>query len=82
LLDGETEALTHKVIELALTGDGTALRLCLDRILPPRRERPVSFIPPTLESAGDAMAAIIAAVAAGEISRGEATELSRLCRGA
>jgi Family of unknown function (DUF5681) len=84
LLDGEAEALTRKVIELALSGDSTALRLCLDRILPPRRERPVSFIPPTLESAGDAvgaMAAIIAAVAAGEISPGEATELSKLVQG-
>jgi Family of unknown function (DUF5681) len=84
LLDGEAEALTRKVIELALSGDSTALRLCLDRILPPRRERPVRFALPLLEGAGDAvaaMAAITAAVAAGEISPGEATELSRLVQG-
>ena len=84
LLDGEAEALTRKVIELALGGDGTALRLCLDRILPPRRERPVRFTLPPLAGAGDAvaaMAAITAAVAAGEISPGEATELSRLVQG-
>ena len=31
LLDGESEALTRKAIELALGGDITALRLCLDR---------------------------------------------------
>ena len=30
LLDGEGEALTRKAIEMALTGDGLALRLCLD----------------------------------------------------
>ena len=41
LLDGEDEALTRKAVEMALAGDGTALRLCLDRIIPPRRERPV-----------------------------------------
>jgi hypothetical protein len=35
LLDGEAEALTRKVIEMALAGDSAALRLCLDRILPP-----------------------------------------------
>ena|SRR5438045_2163777 len=84
LLDGEAEALTRKVIELALSGDSTALRLCMDRILPPRRDQPVSFIIPPLEGAGDAaaaMAAITGAVAAGEISPGEATELSKLVQG-
>jgi hypothetical protein len=39
LLDGETEALTRKVIELALDGDTTALRLCLERITPPVKEQ-------------------------------------------
>jgi hypothetical protein len=43
LLDGEAEQLTRKAVELALGGDTTALRLCLDRIIPPRRERPVSL---------------------------------------
>src|SRR2546429_6235694 len=46
LLDGEAEALTRKVIELAFSGDSTALRLCLDRILPPRRERPARLALP------------------------------------
>ena len=48
---------------------------------PPRRERLVSFQLPALRSAGDAagaMASITAAVAAGEITPGEAAELSRL----
>jgi hypothetical protein len=30
LLDGEAEAITRKVIEKALEGDATALRLCLE----------------------------------------------------
>lgn len=81
LLDGNVEALTRKAIELALGGDTIALRLCLDRILPPRRERPMSFELPRLLSAADtvaAMAAITAAVAAGEILLGEAAELAKL----
>src|SRR4029453_8739383 len=41
LLDGQTQALTQKAIDLALAGDITALRLCLDRILPVRKDRPV-----------------------------------------
>jgi hypothetical protein len=43
LLDGETEALTKMAIELALDGNPTALKLCLERIIPPRRERPVNL---------------------------------------
>ena len=57
LLDGEAEALTRKAIELALAGDPIALRLCLDRILPPRRERPLRFVLPKLRSAADASSA-------------------------
>lgn len=34
LLDGESEALTRKAVEMALDGDVTALRLCLERIVP------------------------------------------------
>ena len=81
LLDGEAEALTRKAVEMALAGDGTALRLCLDRILPPRRERHVSFKLPRLQCAGDAaeaMAALTGAVAVGDITPGEAAELARL----
>src|SRR5437763_14031314 len=75
LLDGESEALTRKAVEAALGGDMAALRLCLDRIVPPRRERPVNFRIPPLKSAEDAavaMAAITEAVAAGELLLGGA----------
>src|SRR5258708_4192358 len=68
LLDGEAEALTRKAVELALTGDIAALRLCLDRILPPRKDLPVSFDLPPMKASGDAvaaMAALVDAVAAG-----------------
>src|SRR5690348_5492586 len=67
LLDGEAEGLTRKCIEAALNGDGAAMRICMDRILPPRKERPVNFKLPPLQSAEDAaaaMATITAAVAA------------------
>jgi len=57
-LDGEGEALIRKAVELALARDTVALRLCLERILPPRRERPVCFRLPTLQSPADAAAAM------------------------
>src|SRR6185437_3737662 len=39
LLEGEAEGLTRKAVELAMLGDPMALRLCLERLLPPCRER-------------------------------------------
>ena len=81
LLDGEAEKITRKVIELALEGDLGALRLCLERVFPARRERHVPFDLPPLKTAADAagtMAAVIAAVAAGEITPGEAAEVAKL----
>jgi hypothetical protein len=81
LLDGESEALTRKAIELALAGDTTALRLCIDRLLPTLRERPVAVELPPLTGPKDAVAAsaaLLAAVTAGEIAPGEAREIGRL----
>jgi hypothetical protein len=81
LLDGQAEALTRKAIDLALGGDLAALRICLDRILPPRKERLVAFeIPPitTIEDVPNVMAAVTAAVAQGELTVSEASDFVRL----
>lgn len=81
LLEGEAEALTRKVIERALEGDAAALRLCLDRLAPPRRDRPTPFDLPAVKEAADcrdAFAAIIAATAEGELTSGEAATLTKL----
>src|SRR4051812_16931500 len=69
LLDGEVEALTRKAVEMALAGDTVALRLCLERILPARKDRPVHFALPPIETPGDvvkATASLIQAVGAGD----------------
>jgi len=81
LLDGEAEALTRKAIELAKGGDLTALRLCMDRLLPPRKDRPVSLDLPRIDSARDvpiAISALLAAVAAGELEPSDAGEVTKL----
>lgn len=81
LLDGEAAKLTKKAIERALAGDVTAMRLCLDRISPPSRERRMSFPLPKLESADDlpdATAAIIRAVADGELGASEGEAILRM----
>ncbi|GJD54053.1 hypothetical protein OPKNFCMD_6833 [Methylobacterium crusticola] len=81
LLAGEAEGLTRKAIEMANDGDTVALRLCLDRLLPPRKDRPIRFALPPIETTADltrATSALLAAVAAGEITPSEAAELGKL----
>jgi hypothetical protein len=81
LLDGQAKALTQKAIDLALSGDLIALRICLDRILPPRKNRLIEFVMPAIASIADApkaIAAITTAVARGEITANEAADVSRL----
>jgi Family of unknown function (DUF5681) len=81
LLEGEAEGLIRKAIKLALAGDVAALRLLVDRIHPPLRDRPVSFSLPPLSTPADAvaaMAAIATAVGEGNLTPTEAAEISAL----
>lgn len=81
LLDGEAEALTRKAIEMAKEGDTTALRLCLERLCPPRKDRPVSISLPKIEKPDDAVkasAALLESVAAGEITPLEGAAVATL----
>jgi hypothetical protein len=81
LVEGQQAALTQKAIDLALAGDGPALRLCLDRIAPPRKDSPVSFDLPPISTAADTITAsssLLAALAAGEVTRDEAARVIAL----
>jgi hypothetical protein len=78
LLDGEAEAITRKLLEKALEGDTTALRLCLERLLTPRRDRPVVFDLPPIETNADALSAsssVLGACAEGILTPGEAAQV-------
>ena len=69
------------MIAKAKYGNLPALRICIDRILPPRRERPVHFTMPELRSVGDAskaISALMSVVAKGELGASEPAELSKL----
>jgi hypothetical protein len=75
LLDGEAEGLSRKAIELALEGNVVALRMCLDRVAPARRGRPMTFNIGPLNNAADMAAAQLAvagAMCSGQISPEEA----------
>jgi hypothetical protein len=81
LLEGQHAALTQKAIDLALQGDGPALRLCLDRIAPVRKDAPLTFELPPITTAADTVTAsssLMAAVAGGEVTPDEAGRVMAL----
>jgi hypothetical protein len=81
LLDGEAEELTRLCIEKAKGGDMVALRLCLERILPARKDRPVTVDLPKVTAASDliaATAALTQAVASGDLTPSEGADISRM----
>ncbi len=81
ILDGEAEKLMQKAVDMALQGDTVALRICLDRIAAPRKDRTVKFDLPPISSPADAeeaLKAVLIAVAEGEMSPAEGAMVSSL----
>lgn len=81
LLDGQVEKLTQKAVEMAMAGDVQAMRICMDRIAPPRKDRHVVFELPPIDGANDhpaALASIMAAVAGGNLTPTEGQALAAM----
>ena len=81
LLDGQAEALTQRAVQLALAGDSAALRLCLERLAPPRKDAPVTFALPPMSIASDAAqaaGAVLGAVSEGDLTPSEGAQIMGL----
>jgi Family of unknown function (DUF5681) len=81
LIDASGETLTALCIQKAREGDMVAMRLVMERLIAPRRERPVSVELPSIAEPKDLIAAssaILKAVAAEEVTPSEAASLSTL----
>lgn len=81
LLEGQVEALTQTAVTRALEGDGVALRLCMERIAPAPKDKPVMFDLPKMKSAvdaSDAAESIVRAVSEGDLTPAEATRVMGL----
>ena len=81
LLADDAEAIGRKAIEMAKSGDLAAIRLCMDRLAPARKDEPVAYELPPIEKPADSVAAtasIVAAVAAGELTPSQAAEVSKV----
>ena len=81
LLSERAESIAAKVIELAVQGDRTAIRVCMERLVPVIKDQPIAVQLPPIEKPADsveAAAAIAAAVAAGELTATEAAKLAKV----
>jgi F0F1-type ATP synthase gamma subunit len=81
LLSEHAEWIARKVIELAEEGDRAAIRVCMDRLVPPIKHQPVAVELPPIENPADsveAAASIVAAVAAGDLTAAEAADLAKV----
>jgi hypothetical protein len=81
MLARDAESIARTAINLAKHGNIAALRICMDRLLPPRRHEPVTLDLPPLDKVADTVAAtsaIVAAVAAGDLTAAEAADLAKV----
>jgi hypothetical protein len=81
LLENETDEICRQAIELAKKGNIQAIKIILDRILPPRKETPITIDLPVMKASTDILEAInqvTLAICCGKISPSEGETLSRI----
>lgn len=82
LMEGQLEQITQTLIDAALDGEMTAIRLILERLVPPCKEKalPPLDLPPVSDATSlpKLTAAILGAVAEGRITPGEGQTLAAL----
>ena len=81
-MEGQLEQITQTLIDAALDGDLAAIRLILERLVPPCKEKalPQLNLPPVTDASSlpKLTAAILGAVADGRITPGEGQALAAL----
>jgi hypothetical protein len=80
-LDNHAEALTKKCLYLAFQGNPTAMRLCMERLTPARRQRTLQFKMPPVKTIADMAAAsetVVNGVARGQLTPAEGQAFSAM----
>lgn len=84
MLGTHAEAITKKCVVMALQGDTTALRLCIERLLPPCKESAIRLKLPSIVAASDvalALSRVLQAVACGRLTPGQGQALATILEG-
>jgi hypothetical protein len=81
MLGQHGEALMKKCVLLAMHGDTAAMRLCMERLLPLRKQSPVQFKLPPIRNAAEvakAQAKMLEALSRGQLTPDEAQTVNHL----
>jgi hypothetical protein len=76
ILEKDREEIINAVVKAAKAGDSTAMWLCIERLVPLRKGRPVVFDLPPVKTAADiagAVGELARVMAAGELTTDEAS---------
>jgi Family of unknown function (DUF5681) len=79
IMRDDADAIVQSVVEAAKNGDPTAMRLCVERLIPVRKGRPIEFELPQVETASgvvEAIGMIAKQMAEGELSPEEAATVA------
>src|SRR5258708_9102703 len=83
-LQVHAKPLGMKCEQLALLGNTTAMRLCVERLMPARRQRVLQFKLPTIKTMADVSAAseaVVTGVARGKLTPGEGEAFTAMLDG-
>ena len=83
-LDSHAESLTKRCLSLAYQGNPTALRICMDRLVPAPRQRALQFKIPhtkTIADVSSASESVLSAVACGQLTPAEGDAFSGMLDG-
>lgn len=83
-LDSYGEGLTKKCLYLALQGNPTAMKLCMERLMPARRHRTLYFKLPPVKTLADVAAAsesVLNGVARGQLTPAEGETFTEMLDG-
>jgi hypothetical protein len=81
MLGQHGEALMKKCVVMAMQGDRAAMRVCMERLLPPRKQSPVQFRLPPIRTAAElakAQARMLEALSRGQLTPAEAETINNL----
>jgi len=75
LLEPHAEELVAKVVEMAKNGDTTALRICIDRLIPPMKARDEAVSARLSGSLGEQGRSVLDSLAAGTVTPDQAATM-------
>ena len=84
MLDDRGESITRKCSLMAMKGDATAMRLCMERLIPPRKDQPVKFKLPLVRTAAEvaeAVSVVLQAVSRGQLTPAEGQMIAAILEG-